>query len=260
MDQLAQIHPLVLVLLASLFTWGLTALGAAVVFIFKEINKRALDIMLGVSGGIMIAASFWSLIAPAVTLAGELWHNEWLLPSLGVIAGGLFIILTSLILDKQLKDAGGKKRSILLVSAITLHNIPEGLAVGVGFSGFALGTTGCTLLGAIMIALGIGIQNFPDGLAVSVPLYRDGMRKSKAFFLGQASGIVEPIAAIIGYLATMAVRGMLPFLLAFAAGAMIVVVVNELNPDIAKENRLPATLGFVIGFALLMVLDIAISF
>lgn len=260
MDQIAQIHPLVLVLLASLFTWGLTALGAAVVFFFKDVNKRALDIMLGVSGGIMIAAAFWSLIIPAINLADELWGNQWLLPCLGLITGGLFIVITSLILERQYQDNAGKKRDILLVSAITLHNIPEGLAVGVGFSGFAMGTTGCTLLGAIMIALGIGIQNFPDGLAVSLPLYRDGMRKGKAFFFGQASGIIEPIAAVVGYLATMAIRGMLPFFLSFAAGAMIVVVINELNPDIAKENRLLATLGFVLGFAALMILDIVISF
>lgn len=260
MENLAQVHPLVLVLLASLFTWGLTALGAAVVFCFRDINKRALDIMLGLSAGIMMAAAFWSLIVPAIDLSAELWHNSWLLPSLGFFTGGLFIVLISLLLDKRLTNYAGKKRSILIVTSITLHNIPEGLAVGVGFSGFALGTASCSLFGALMIALGIGIQNFPDGVAVSVPLYRDGMKKGKAFFLGQASGLVEPVAALIGYFLTMAIRGILPFFLTFAAGAMTAVVVSELIPDSTKEHKIGSTLGFIFGFAVMMILDLALTF
>ncbi len=262
MDNLAQIPPVVLLLLAALFAWLATVLGAAVVFCFKDkdINKRALDIMLGVSAGIMVAAALWSLTLPAIDLANELWPNlSWLLPSLGFLVGGLFITLTSLILDRKLPHADDKKRSILLFSTVTLHNIPEGLAIGVGFSSFAMGLAGSNLLTAIMIAVGIGIQNFPDGLAVSVPLYRDGMKKSKAFFLGQASGIVEPIAAVIGFFITMAVRSILPFLLTFAAGAMLTVVIGELIPDIAKENRSWSTLGFTVGFVVMMIMDLTLT-
>ncbi len=262
MDNLAQIPPVVLLLLAAFFAWLATTLGAAVVFCFKdkELNKRALDIMLGVSAGIMVAAALWSLTLPAIDLAGELWPGiSWLLPSLGFLAGGLFITLTSIILDHKLPHANAKKRSILLFTTVTMHNIPEGLAIGVGFSSFAMGLAGSNLLSAIMITVGIGIQNFPDGLAVSVPLYRDGMRKGKAFFLGQASGLVEPIAAIIGFFITMAVRSALPFLLTFAAGAMIIVVIGELIPDIDPKNRSWSNIGFVIGFVAMMIMDLTLT-
>lgn len=260
MDALTQIHPFALLLIALLFTWGATALGAAIVFCFKDVNKRALDLTLGVSSGIMLAAALWSLTIPAIDLAAELWQNNWLCTSLGFLCGGLFIVLTSLFLDKKLPQASNKKRRILLISTLTMHNIPEGLAIGVSFSGLALGLNGCSLVSALMIALGIGIQNFPDGLAVSVPLYRDGMRKSHAFIWGQATGLVEPLAALLGYFITMAVRSVLPFLLTFAAGAMVAVVIGELIPDFAPENRHLCTGGLVIGFIAMMILDLAIAF
>lgn len=259
MDMLAQIPPFVLLLLASLFTYLLTALGAAVVFCFKSINKRPLDIMLSISAGLMTAASVWSLTLPATSLADELWNNAWLLPSIGFLLGGLFILASGIIIDKKLPNASNKKRSILIIGVMPLHNIPEGLAVGVTFSAFALGMNGCSLYSALMIALGIGIQNIPDGIAISVPLYRDGMSKGKAFFCGQASGLMETTAAIIGYFITLTVRSILPLFLTFAAGAMITVVVSELIPDIAPENRTLGVFGFIIGFTVMMVLDLAIT-
>ena len=258
MTFLTQIHPFTLLLLASLFTYLLTALGSAVVFCFKSIHKRSLDIMLSISAGLMVAASIWSLIIPAISLADELWQNSWLLPALGFLAGGLFIILTSIFIDKKLPDAIEKKRSILIIGVMPLHNIPEGLAVGVAFSGFATGINGCSLANALMIALGIGIQNIPDGIAISVPLYRDGMSKGKAFLCGQTSGIMEIIAAIIGYFITISIQSILPLFFAFAAGAMITVVISELIPDISPENRTLGVIGFILGFTVMMILDLAI--
>jgi len=259
MTFLTHIQPFTLLLLASLFTYILTALGSAVVFCFKSIHKRSLDIMLSISAGLMIAASIWSLLIPATSLSEELWQNSWLLPSIGFALGGLFIILTSIIIDKKLPNAIAKKRSILIIGVIPLHNIPEGLVVGVAFSGFAIGMNGCSLTSALMIALGIGIQNIPDGIAISVPLYRDGMSKSKAFFYGQASGIMEIIAAIIGYFITISIQSVLPLFFAFAAGAMITVVISELIPDISPENRTLAIIGFILGFTVMMILDLAIA-
>ena len=199
MDLLTRISPFGLLLLASLFTYLLTALGAAVVFCFKSINKRTLDIMLSISAGLMTSASVWSLIIPATTLADELWQNSWLLPTIGFLLGGLFITINSLILDKKLSLANTKKRTILLISIMPLHNIPEGLAIGVSFSALATGITGCSLSSALMVALGIGIQNIPDGTSVAIPLYRDGMSKTKSFLISQSSGIMEFFAAIIGF-------------------------------------------------------------
>ncbi len=259
MNLLAQISPFVLLLLASLFTYLLTALGAAVVFCFKTINQRALDLMLSISAGLMISAAFWSLIIPATTLADELWHNNWLLPTIGFLFGGIFIILSGLIIDKKLPNATQKKRTILIISIMPLHNIPEGLAVGVSFSALAMGIEGCSLSSALMVALGIGIQNIPDGTSVSVPLYRDGMSKTKSFLIGQSSGIMEFFAAMIGYFVTLAIRSILPVALTFAAGAMITVVVSELIPDIAPENRNLGVLGFLLGFISMMILDLAIT-
>lgn len=259
MNFLTQVHPFILLLLASLFTYLLTALGAAVVFCFKSIRKRPLDIMLSVSAGLMTAASIWSLTIPAINLANELWHNSWILPAIGLLSGGLFIIISGIIIDKKLPNAIEKKRSLLIIGVMPLHNIPEGLAVGVSFSGFAIGMNGCTLTGALMIALGIGIQNIPDGIAISVPLYRDGMSKRKAFLIGQSSGIMELIAAIIGYFITISIRSILPFFFTFAAGAMITVVISELIPDIAPENRTLSVLGYILGFTTMMILDLAIT-
>lgn len=256
MTFLTQISPFILLLLASLFTYSLTALGASVVFYFKSTHKRALDIMLSISAGLMTSASIWSLIIPAMSLSDELWHNQWLLPCTGFLFGGLFISLSSLFISKKLPNATNKKQNILIISVIPLHNIPEGLAVGVSFSGFALQIANCSLYSALMIALGIGIQNIPDGISISLPLYRNGISKGKAFFYGQASGLLEIVAAIIGYFVTIAVRSVLPFFLAFASGAMITVVISELIPDIAPENRNLGVLGFIIGFTAMMLLDL----
>ena len=259
MHTLTQLSPFTLLLLASLFTYLLTALGSAIVFCFKNINKRLLDIMLSTSAGLMLAASFYSLITPATTLAEELWHNSWLLPTCGLFLGGFFIIACSIIIDKKLPHASDKKRKILIIGIMPLHNIPEGLAVGVSFSAITAGIVNYSVTSAFMVALGIGIQNIPDGTSVSLPLYRDGMSKTKSFLIAQSSGIMEFFAAIVGYFVTTAVRTMLPFLLTFAAGAMITVVISELIPDIAPENRTISNIGFIIGFAALMILDLAIT-
>ena len=262
MDFFSRLPPPVMVIIASLFTWSITALGAAVVFLFKSVNKKTLDAMLGLSAGVMIAASFWSLIAPAIDLCGTLGYNKWMIPAAGFVTGGLFILAVAVFLDKKIssENSKGMKGNILLVTSITMHNIPEGLAVGVGFGGFALGIPGCTLISAMMIALGIGIQNFPEGTAVSVPLLKGGTKRFKAFFIGQASGFVEPISAILGYFLTMAIRSILPFLLTFSAGAMIAVVSNELLPDGGKENKNICTLGCIFGFVIMMILDVALTF
>lgn len=258
------LSPLALTIIASLFTYSVTALGAMLVFFFKSVNRKILDAMLGFSAGVMIAASFWSLISPALELSRELGYVEWLLPALGFLFGGLFIVLTAKILDKKLKvkeqESHTFKRSILLVSSITLHNIPEGLAVGVAFGGAALGITGSTIIGAIMLALGIGIQNFPEGAAVALPLRREGYSRRKSFFIGQASGMVEPFAAVAGFFLTMAVRSILPFLLTFSAGAMIAVVASELIPEGAKENKSITVIGVILGFLVMMILDVALNF
>ena len=259
MDPLTQIHPFILLLIVSLFTYLLTALGAAIVFCFKSINKRPLDIMLSISAGLMTAASIWSLIIPATNLANELWQNTWLLPTIGFLLGGLFIITSSLVIDKKLPNAISKKRTILMIGVMPLHNIPEGLAVGVSFSALASGITGCSLSSALMVAIGIGIQNIPDGITISVPLYRDGINKAKSFLISQSSGIIEFFAAILGYFITIVVQSILPLALTFAAGAMITIVISELIPDIAPENRTISNIGFIIGFITMMMLDLAIT-
>lgn len=265
MDWFSELHPVIQALIATTFTWGITALGALVVCFFKTLNNKMLNTILGFSAGVMIAASFWSLLAPAIELSEELDYIVWLLPMFGFIVGGLFVLLSDTFLDKVLKEktnlkkADSLKRSILLVSAITIHNIPEGMAVGVAFGGLASGIEGMTLIGATMLAVGIGIQNFPEGAAVSLPLRNEGCSRFKSFMIGQASALVEPISAILGVVLVLAVRSILPFLLAFAAGAMITVVARELLPESIKENKNLATIGVLIGFALMMVLDVALG-
>ena len=212
----------------------------------------------------MIAASFWSLISPALELSNELGYIEWLLPAIGFIVGGMFILLTEKYLDKVLKkkivnNHSSLKRSILLVSAITIHNIPEGMAVGVAFGGAASGIPGMTLIGAIMLAIGIGIQNLPEGTAVALPLRKEGFSRMKSFMYGQISAMVEPIAAVIGVVLVTSIRSMLPFLLTFAAGAMIAVAARELLPESVKENKNLSTVGLIVGFILMMVLDVALG-
>lgn len=264
-DWFVGLHPVLQALLATLFTWGLTALGAAMVFFFKTINRKVLDAMLGFAAGVMIAASFWSLLAPAIELSG----GNWLPATIGFLGGGLFLYVLDKILPHlhpglPMKDAEGIQtswqRSILLVLAITLHNIPEGLAVGVAFGAAAAGIDGASLGAAIALAIGIGIQNFPEGTAVAMPLRREGMGRFKCFWYGQLSGAVEPMAGVLGAWAVLAMRPILPYALAFAAGAMIFVCVEELIPESQRnENTDFATLGAIFGFALMMTLDVALG-
>lgn len=272
MEWFLQQSAVIQALLATLFTWGVTAIGAATVFFFKTINKKVLNAMLGFAAGVMIAASFWSLLAPAIEMAEEVGQNAVLMAAVGFLSGGLFLfiadkLLPHLHMGQKTKDAEGIKtsweRSVLLVLAITLHNIPEGLAVGVAFGAAALGLPSATMAGAIALALGIGLQNFPEGAAVSIPLRREGMSRFKSFLYGQASGIVEPFAGVLGAYAVVHMQLILPFALAFAAGAMIYVVVEELIPEAHQGNDNMrsdiATIGCLIGFTVMMVLDVALG-
>lgn len=258
--------------LATVFTWFITALGASLVFFFKKVDRRILNCMLGFGAGVMMAASFWSLLNPAIELCEELGYSEFLLPAIGFLAGGIFIILADKMMDKYSYgvitvknrqessiNREGIKKSILLVVAVTLHNIPEGLAVGVAFGGVAAGIPSATIGAAISLAIGIGLQNFPEGAAVSLPLRREGLSRSKSFFYGQASGIVEPISGVLGALAAITVRSMLPFFLAFSAGAMVSVIGSELLPEASIENKTLTTIGLIMGFIVMMVLDVVLG-
>ncbi len=256
-------------LFATLFTWGVTALGAATVFLTKSISRRVLDFMLGFAAGVMIAASFWSLLAPAIAMAEEAGRLAWVPAAVGFLAGGIFIrlidrILPHLHLGFPISQAEGPKtswhRSVLLVMAITLHNIPEGLAVGVAFGALAAGSGHTSFAAACALAIGIGIQNFPEGMAVSVPLRGEGMGRLKSFWYGQLSGIVEPIAGVLGAAAVIIVQPLLPYALAFAAGAMIFVVTEEVIPESQREGNTDlATMGVLIGFVVMMILDVALG-
>ncbi len=265
MDWFETLNPVVQALLATIFTWGVTALGALIVCFFKEINNKLLNTILGFSAGVMLAAAFWSLLEPSINLSQELGYIAWLLPAIGFITGSLFVLLSDKFLDKMLKNkkygqnSSSLKRSILLIAAITIHNIPEGMAVGVAFGGIASGVPGMTLISAIMLALGIGIQNFPEGAAVSLPLRSEGYSRFKSFMIGQASALVEPVSAIIGVILVIYIRNMLPFLLAFAAGAMITVVARELLPEAIMSNKNLSTFGMIFGFVLMMILDVALG-
>ena len=270
---LGQFEPVQQALIATLFTWGVTALGASLVFFFKAINKKVLNGMLGFAAGVMIAASFWSLLAPGIAMAEELGQVAFITAAIGFLTGGGFLylvdkLLPHLHLGLDTAKAEGIKttwqRSVLLVLAITLHNIPEGLAVGVAFGAVAAGIgTSATLAGAVALAIGIGLQNFPEGAAVSIPLRREGFSRKKAFLFGQASGIVEPLAGVLGAFAVIKIQPILPYALAFAAGAMIYVVVEELIPEAQREEGGSktdiATIGAMLGFAVMMVLDVALG-
>ena len=263
------LNPVVQALIATLFTWAVTALGAAFVFFFKSIKRKVLDGMLGFAAGVMIAASYWSLLAPAIEMAEEGSLPAWVPAAAGFLMGGFFLwiidkILPHLHLGFPREEAEGIKtnwhRSVLLVLAITLHNIPEGLAVGVAFGALASDLPSATLGGAIALALGIGIQNFPEGTAVAVPLRREGFTRLKSFWYGQLSGFVEPIAGVLGAFAVIFIKPILPYALAFAAGAMIFVVVEELIPESQLEKNTDiATLGAMGGFAVMMTLDVALG-
>ena len=269
LETLLKINPVLLALYAGLFTWSITALGATLVFFFKKINTKILNLMLGFAAGIMIAASFWSLLKPAIEMSENQGVIPWIPAAVGFLSGGIFLltidkILPHLHLGLSIDKAEGIKtswqRSILLVLAITLHNIPEGLAVGVAFGALASSPEIGTLTGAIALALGIGLQNFPEGTAVSVPLRREGLSRLKAFNYGQLSGFVEPIAAVFGAYLVMAVTPLLPYALSFAAGAMIFVVVEELIPESQRGDETDySTIGAMIGFTIMMILDIALG-
>ena len=252
------------VLIATFMTWGITSLGAAIVFFFKKVNGNVLDAMLGLAAGVMISASFFSLLNPAVKEADALGMKSLLIVSTGFLLGGLILILGDILFEKILRKRRGKhkgiKRSLMLIFSITLHNIPEGLARGVAFGSIALGVEGATLLSAFMLALGIGIQNFPEGASVSLPLRRENFSRKKSFLLGALSGIVEPISGIIGCVLVIYVKNILPFFLAFAAGAMIYVAASELIPESQKNSHKNLmSLFTIIGFVIMMILDIALG-
>lgn len=260
--------PLLYAILASLFTWGVTALGAAGVFFFKSVNQKLLDAMLGFAAGVMIAASFWSLLAPAIEMSEQLGMVKWFPPMVGFLFGGAFLfaidkVLPHLHVGFAKSKVEGVKTSLhktaLLFLAITFHNFPEGLAIGVAFGAAALGIPGATLAGATALALGIGIQNFPEGFAVSVPFRREGFSRFRSFFYGQASALVEPVAAVIGVVAVLLMRPLLPYSLAFAAGAMIYVSIEEIIPESQLHNPDIATIGAMFGFVIMMVLDVGLG-
>lgn len=268
-DWFISLHPVYQALIATCFTWFLTAMGAGIVFLFTSVNPKVMDGMLGFAAGVMIAASFWSLLAPAITMAENAGDPPWIPALIGFLAGGLFIwaidkILPHLHIGFPLEEAEGIStewhRSILLVLAITLHNIPEGLAVGVAFGALAHNLPTATLAGAVTLALGIGIQNFPEGTSVAVPLRREGFTRLRSFWYGQLSAVVEPVAGVLGALFVIMMKPLLPYALSFAAGAMIYVVVEELIPESQlRKNTDIATLGAMVGFAVMMTLDVALG-
>jgi zinc transporter, ZIP family len=264
-----ELHPVVQALLATGFTWGLTALGAATVFLTTTFNRRLLDTMLGFAGGVMIAASFWSLLAPAIEMSEEQSLPEWVPAVVGFLLGGVVLrsmdmVLPHLHIYAPIEEAEGIqtawRRAVLLVMAITLHNIPEGLAIGVAFGAAASDLPGASVAGATALAIGVGIQNFPEGLAVAMPLRGEGMSRLRSFWYGQLSAVVEPVAGVIGAGAVILARPILPYALAFAAGAMIFVVVEEVVPESQRNgNQDMATMGAMIGFAVMMTLDVALG-
>ena len=266
------LSPLLQSLLAGCFTWGVTALGASVVFVTRQVNRKLLDAMMGFAAGVMIAASFWSLLVPSIEMAEAQGIAGWIPAVIGFLVGGVFLRVADALLPHlhpgaKLSEAEGLdtswRRATLLVLAITLHNIPEGLAVGVTFGAAALQlevATGATLAAAITLAIGIGLQNFPEGIAVSMPLRGEGISRGRSFWYGQLSGVVEPISAVGGAAAVLAVRPALPYALSFAAGAMIYVVVEELIPESQRHGNTDlATMGAMTGFAVMMVMDVALG-
>ena len=269
MEWFAQLHPVWQALCGTLFTWWLTLMGAASGMIGKELSRRVLDLMLGFAAGVMIAASYWSLLAPAIEMAQHGPVPAWVPAAVGFLMGAVVLRLIDWVLPHlhpglSMENAEGVhthwRQTTLLVLAITLHNIPEGLAVGVAFGAVAANLPAASLSGAIALALGIGIQNFPEGLAVSAPLRRAGMSRAKSFWVGQASGLVEPVAGVVGAAAVLVFTAILPYALAFAAGAMIYVVVEELIPESQQGgNGDLATVGVMVGFTVMMVLDVALG-
>ncbi len=259
-------YPVVFALLAGLVSWGITAFGAAGVFIVRTVSQKFLDVMMGFAAGVMIAASFWSLLDPAIKLSDEMGGIKWLAPMVGFLAGGVFLWSVDRVLPHlnvgQRKTEGfktGWHTSILTFIAITFHNFPEGLAIGVAFGAAAAGIPGATVAGALALAIGIGIQNFPEGFAVSVPFRKQGLSRMKCFMFGQSSALIEPVAAVIGAFGVILMRPLLPYVLAFAAGAMIYVTVEEIIPEAQLNSTRVATAGAMLGFTVMMVLDVALG-
>ena len=267
LDWFASLHPVSQAVLATLFTWGVTALGAATVFLAREVSRRLLDALLGFACGVMIAASYWSLLAPAIEMSQGRSLPAWFPPAVGFLAGAFFLrladrLLPHLHLGFPEQQAEGVKttwrRTTLLVLAITLHNIPEGLAVGVAFGAVAAGLPSATLPAAVALAVGIGLQNFPEGLAVAMPLRREGLSRARSFWYGQLSGVVEPLAAALGAATAVFARSVLPYALAFAAGAMIFVVLEDAIPEAERSGNTDlAATAAMLGFVVMMVLDVA---
>ena len=268
-DYFESIDPVLAALYATLFTWGLTALGASLVFFFGKMNRKFFDAMLGFTGGVMVAASFWSLLAPGIEMSPGDGFEKTVPPLIGFGLGALFLfgldkVLPHLHVNFQMSEKEGIKtpwhKSTLLTLAITLHNIPEGLAVGVLFGGAAMGFEGASIGGAVALAIGIGLQNFPEGFAVAMPLRRQGLSRWRSFNFGQLSAIVEPFAAVLGAWAVMTFEPILPYALSFAAGAMIFVVVEEVIPESQREGFTDiATMGFILGFMVMMTLDVGLG-
>lgn len=268
-DFIKDTHPAMQALIATCFTWFLTALGASIVFFTKAVNRKLLDGMLGFAAGVMIAASYWSLLGPSIEMSKEMDIPVWFPPAVGFLSGAVFLRIIDKILPHlhsgfSVKNAEGIKtswrRTTLLILAVTLHNIPEGLAVGVAFGAGAAEMPAVTLAGAAALAIGIGLQNFPEGIAIAMPLRREGFSKLKSFWYGQLSAVVEPIAGVIGAVAVMFSRPALPYALSFAAGAMIFVVIEELIPESQRGGNADiATMGAIVGFTVMMVLDVGLG-
>ncbi len=260
MSELLTISPLLQAFLATLLTWGVTALGAALVLFTRRTHPLLMDALLAFGAGVMLASSYFSLLAPAIDLADGIGQSPWLVTALGFMSGGLFLLLADHIMGRSTRSASGRRRSVLLMSSITLHNIPEGLAIGVSFGALSAAYTPAAATAAWMLAVGIALQNFPEGAAVSLPLRREGVSRGRAFFFGQLSGAVEPVAAVLGCLLAVRVQMILPLALAFAAGAMVVVVISELVPESQRSSR-PwlMSLATLAGFAVMMMLDVALG-
>ena len=269
MQALAELHPVWQAFLATMFTWFMTSAGAVPVFFTKEVNPKVMDGLLGMAAGVMIAASFWSLLAPAITLSEDMGYAGWGPPRVGFLAGGAALcgidkLLPHLHPGLAMSEAEGVstswRRSTLLVLAITMHNFPEGLAVGVAFGAAAAEIPGASVAGAVALALGIGLQNLPEGTAVAMPLRREGLSRFRCFMYGQLSGMVEPIAGVLGASVVIVMRPFLPYALAFAAGAMIYVVAEELIPEAQRrgDTDIP-TIGVMVGFAIMMFLDVSLG-
>jgi len=269
MEWFSRLAPVWQALAGATVNWLLTALGAGVVLVFRTVNRTLLDGMLGFAAGVMIAASYWSLLAPAIQMAQGTGVPAWIPAAVGFLVGGVFLWILDRILPHLHPGLSAEeiegiptrwRRSVLLIMAVTLHNIPEGLAVGVAFGAVAAGIPAATLAGAVALSIGIGIQNIPEGTAVAAPLRREGLSPWRSFWYGQLSGVVEPVAAVVGAVLVVAIRAMLPYALAFAAGAMIYVVVEELIPESqANRHTHVATFGVMVGFVVMMILDVAMG-